>query len=31
MIQKYSHKWLQIKTNACKQRLDRWVDKGTRQ
>ena len=23
------HKWLQIKTNACKQRLDRWGDRGT--
>ena len=30
-IQKDSNKWLQIKTNACKQGLDRWVHRGTRQ
>ena len=28
---KDSHKRLQIKTNACELRLDRWVDRGTRQ
>ena len=28
---KDSQKLLQIKTNACKQRLDRPVDRGTRQ
>ena len=28
---KDSHKCLQIKANACKWRLDRWVDKSTRQ
>ena len=27
-IQKDSHKWLQIKTNACKWRLNKWVDRG---
>ena len=30
-IQKDPHKCLQIKTNAYKWRLDRWVDRGTRQ
>ena len=26
---KDSRKWFQIKLNACKQRLDRWVDRRT--
>ena len=26
-----SHKWGQIKANACKQRLDRWVERSKRQ
>ena len=28
---KDSHKWLQIKANACKQRLNAPVDRSTRQ
>ena len=31
IFQMMVQKWLKIKANACKQRLDRWVDRGTRQ